>query len=519
MTQIQNFWNNKFGLTLSIGILLGLSWPPLPLPFLVFPAFLLLFRLVDLCDSAREAAYWSYPAFVIWNIITTYWLVMASVAAGVAAILANAAVMTVPVLLFYKARKKITNPWLISLVQTSFWVSYEYLHHHWDLAWPWLAVGNAWANMPDLVQYISATGYLGISFWVILTCALGYQAIKQSSQQVGLAAIGIALLFPLTSLLQLPWLDTETDESLEVAVVQPNFDSYQPYGGLGSARQSLDLMIHLTDSVSSDNTKLAVWPENGLPNVASRRVENPTTNSIKPTLANQAFRWNTTIIAGTRYTEYFSSENAPALPKYINSTPYLTYNTALGFQPDSTIDIYRKYNLVPVVERLPFVHFLNAIDIGGWVDWASIQQFGKGYEADQFQVLSTKTPALICYDSVFPGWVREFVTRGAGFITVITNDGWWGDTSGHEQHFAYARLRALEFRRWVVRSANNGISGIIAPDGSIQVETDYWTRTAFRYQVPVMHQQTIYAQFGDWLPIGMLIISGLGMGLIYYRKN
>lgn len=516
----QLLWNSKWALTLGTGLLLGLSWPPFPLPFLVFPAFLLLFRLVDLCYSSRAAALWSYPAFVIWNIITTYWLVMATAAGGIAAILANAAVMTIPVLGIHLAQKHLSRSWHIALVQTSFWISYEYLHHLWDLAWPWLAVGNAWSNVPQLVQYISVTGYLGISFWVLFTSALGYQALKTASRPTGFIATLVAILFPLFSLLQLQLLHAESEESLEVAVVQPNFDSYQDYGGFPTARQSLELMIHLTDSVSTDRTALAVWPENGLyPNVASRKVNNPATNNIKPTLKAKSGDWNTTIIAGTRYYEYFPPDSTPPLPKYSGDTPYLTYNAALAFQPDSTMEIYRKYNLVPIVERVPFVHFLNAIDIGDWVDWTSNQGFGKGYEPDQFQIASTKTPALICYDSVFPGWVREFISRGAGFITIITNDGWWGNTSGHEQHFAYARLRAVEFRRWIVRSANNGISGIIAPDGSIKVETAYWTRTAFRYQVPVLRQQTLYARFGDWLPVGMLIFSLLGISGIYVKRN
>jgi apolipoprotein N-acyltransferase len=121
---------------------------------------------------------------------------------------------------------------------------------------------------------------------------------------------------------------------------------------------------------------------------------------------------------------------------------------------------------------------------------------------------------------VYPGWIRKFVQNGAGFITVITNDGWWGNTSGHEQHFSYARLRSIEFRRWVVRSANNGISGVIAPDGSVKKRTEYWASTAFRYQVPVLTNQTIYARFGDWLPIGLLIISlgAIGYLLIFGKR-
>lgn len=514
------FWNSKWTLTLSAGILLGLSWPPFPLPFLVFPALIFLFRLIEICDTASNAAYWSYPAFIIWNIITTYWLAMATIGGGVAAILANAAVMTVPVMLMHLTQKHLSNRWFIAAAQASLWISYEYLHHQWDLAWPWLALGNAWSNVPQLVQYISVTGYLGISFWIMLSSALAYQTIKKSSRFLTISTTLVLLLFPLASMVQLQFYEPHANETIEVAVAQPNFDSYQDYGGFNTPQQSLDLLIELTDSVSTPQTQVALWPENGLyPNVASRRVNNPATNSIKPRLKKQAAAWNSTIIAGTRYYEYFSSDSVPALPRYSGSTPYLAYNAALAFQADSSLDIYRKYNLVPIVERIPFVHFLDAIDLAGWVDWAGSQGFGKGYHADQFRVGQTKTPALICYDSVFPSWVREFVVRDAGFISIITNDGWWGDTSGHEQHFAYARLRAIEFRRWIVRSANNGISGIIGPDGTVEVETKYWRRTAFRYQVPILTRKTLYARFGDWLPQTLLGFSFLSIVLVANRSR
>ncbi len=517
------FWNRKWVISLTIGILLGLSWPPLPFPFLVFPAFILLFRLIDLCATAREAAYWSYPALVIWNIITTYWLVMATVAGGIAAILANAAVMTVPIMLQHRVQKKLDKTWLIVILQAAFWVSYEYLHHQWDLAWPWLALGNAWANVPELVQYISVTGYLGISAWVLLVSALAYQAWHTGRNNMGLAAAAVGALLPILSLVQLQSVQNEGHQKLDAVVVQPNFDSYQNYGGLNSPAAALTLLTDLTDSVRTENTRMVVWPENGLyPYVSSAATGNSFANRLKPRLKQQAQQWNATIISGTTYFEYFRNDSTPRLPNPGGNRPYLAYNSALGFYPDSTMEVYRKFNLVPIVERIPFVHFLDAADLFGLVDWARIQGYGKGYDDDRFRVGTTSTPALVCYDSVFPGWVREFVTDGAGLITIITNDGWWGNTGGHSQHFAYARLRALEFRRWVVRSANNGISGIIAPDGSVKVETDYWTRTAFRYRVPVKTEMTFYARHGDWLPLLMLILSATGIGWLiitsYLRK-
>jgi apolipoprotein N-acyltransferase len=107
------------------------------------------------------------------------------------------------------------------------------------------------------------------------------------------------------------------------------------------------------------------------------------------------------------------------------------------------------------------------------------------------------------------------VHEGAGFLTIITNDGWWGDSAGHKQHFAYARLRAIEQRMWIARSANNGISGIISPDGKVQKKTEYWTEDAFTFTIYNSDHQTFYNRFGDWL--GYLSLISVVFGLIGVR--
>ncbi|TYP94946.1 apolipoprotein N-acyltransferase [Fodinibius salinus] len=527
MNKLSAFWDNKWALTLSAGLLLGLSWPPIPLPFLVFPAFVLIFRITDLADSARAAAYWTYPAFLIWNIITTYWLVMATVAGGVAAILANAVVMTLPVMGQYKVQELKLPGWLIALFQTAFWLSFEYLHHQWDLAWPWLTIANAWSNVPQLVQYISVTGFWGISFWVLFSSALAYRIIKKPSRSLKITLVCVLFAFPLWSLVSGSINPTKkVVNTQEVVVVQPNFDSYLQYGGLDSPQKANQHLLQLSDSVRTSKTDLIVWPENAIQSsIYNRRNISKGSNSTKQLLKQKAREWNTTFIAGATYYEYYDSDETPSLPYKSNRGAYLPFNAALGFHSDtaslgdSSIDVYRKHNLVPIVERVPFIHFLNAADVFNWISWNQNQGYGKGHQANQFSVGNTQTPALICYDSVYPSWVRKYVNDGAGYLTIITNDGWWGNTSGHEQHYAYARLRAIEFGRWVVRSANNGISGIIAPNGSIKKETPYWEQTAFNYQVPVLNTQTLYARFGDWLPILMLIFSALGIGWVGYRNS
>lgn len=517
---IKFIWHSKLSLTLLMGLLLGLSFPPFPLPFLVFPAFLLLFRLIDLCNSAREAAYWSYPGFVLWNIIVTYWLVMATVAGGIAAILANAAVMTVPVMLQFYVQKYLHRWWNIALLQTAFWVSYEYLHHQWDLAWPWLALGNAWADFPELVQYISATGYLGISFWIVLISALAYQSYKTTNQMAGYSALAIAIIFPIASLVQLAFVENHSDSYTSVVVAQPNFDSYEQYGGFDHPEQALDMIIELSDSTRTEQTDMLIWPENSIYPPLHSESGQPRADQAKQKLQNLSTTWDVSILGGATFYEYYEEPNrAPALSRSSGDRSYLYYNSALGFYPDSTLEVYQKHNLVPIVERLPFVHTLNKLDIFNIVSWEDVQGYGKGKEATPFPVSQTETTGLVCYDSVFPSWVRSFVKNGSGFITVITNDGWWGNTSGHIQHFSYAKLRALEFRRWVVRSANNGISGVIAADGSVKLKTEYWTRTAFQYSVPVLTRQTFYAKYGDWLPWLMLLFSLTVSGWMVYSRS
>ncbi|HEX6981909.1 MAG TPA: apolipoprotein N-acyltransferase [Balneolaceae bacterium] len=517
---INYFWNTKWVLILTASILLGLSYPPFPLPFLIFPAFLLVFRLINLSNSAREAAYLTYPAFVIWNLITTYWLMMATLAGGIAAILANSAVMTIPVMLQYKIQQQKLKPWLIAFLQSAFWLGYEYLHHQWDLAWPWLTLANAWANAPLLVQYISITGYWGTSFWVIFTSALAYQAIKNYKQSTVITALTVLFIFPVFSMVKLA-LEPEPkpETSLEVIVVQPNFNSYQTYGGFLSSYRATQHLLQLSDSLRTSETQLIVWPENAIQSYMSSLDSYSDIASDTQMLLNiKADDWDATLIAGATYVQFYDTGKAPVLPYSSDNGSFLPFNAALGFLPDQPMEIYRKHNLVPIVERIPFVQLLNTVDIFNWVNWSRYQGYGQGLETNQFPVADTKTPALICYDSVFPNWTRTFVKRGAGFLTIITNDGWWGNTSGHAQHFAYARLRAIETNRWIVRSANNGISGIIAPDGAVKVKTDYGKATAFRYAVPVITSQTFYTRYGDWLPIGMLVITFLGVGFIGVKE-
>ena len=478
------------------GILLGLSFPPFDLPFLAILGFALLFQLTVISQSYRELASMSFLSFLIWNTIVSYWLMMASLGAGLAAITANSLLMIIPLGMMRFILRRFENGMFNIFVVSFIWVFYEFLHHRWELSWPWLTLGNAWSNYPELIQYISFTGFLGISFWTVFVAAFLFYFINDSTKTYLIGGITALLIFPLLSVLKtafyVPPLDPPT---MEVAVIQPNFDSYNRFGGYQSQSRALDEIMAVSDSTRTEKTELIIWPENSID--TNVRLYSRTTNRI----ADSARVWDSNMMVGSGFVKEYVDE-LPEIYREDNDFKYNIFNSSIFITPNSDRSVYEKHNLVPVVERFPFANFLSNIDRLGMFKWDEITGFGKGREANNFTVDSNFiTPGLVCYDSVFPHWVGEFVRGGASFITIITNDGWWGDTSGHHQHFAYARLRAIEFDRWVIRSANNGFSGIIAPDGSVKVKTNYWERTGFTYQIESKRSKTFYARYGDWLAL------------------
>jgi len=509
-----DLWNTPWLQSVMAAILLWLSFPPYNLGLLQIPAFVLLLRLSVISVSVRQMIYYAYPSFVLWNLLTTYWLMMASVTAGSVAILANAALMLIPLGLMRRLTRSDLNPVGSSFFVATIWVSYEFLHHQWDLAWPWLTLGNAWSNLTGVIQYISVTGVWGVSFWVVFTAALSYHAIRTASGTVIKSAALIFFAFPVFSVLAMINIHQPSDDPFHVTVVQPNSNSYERYGGYPSLDDLVTHLLQLSDSARTDSTQLIAWPENALD--AAVTLSSPQLLRIRDSLRV----WDTELVTGSGYLKYYSDENEPAITRGKNSgRAYNFFNAAFHIQPDRPIEVYEKGRLVPVVERFPFVEFFNRIDLFGWVDWGALNSYGLGKEATVFQVDQGHTPALICYDSVFPGWVNEFVNNDADFLTIITNDGWWGDSDGHLQHFAYARLRAIEQRRWIARAANNGISGIISPDGKVQLKTEYWTEEAFTYKIYQTDELTFYGRFGDWLPWLSLLSSIGGIGLSFARRQ
>ncbi len=188
--------------SIAAGVLAAAAFPPLPTVFAValIPAFLWLIRIAEESPSGRAAMMRVYPGLLIWNILTTYWLAMATVGGGVAAILANAVVMSIPFGLYRRFRKPHHTLWQNASLFIALYIGFEWIHHQWDLAWPWLTLGNAFSNATALVQWIEVTGVLGLSAWILLIVF----AVRQPTMQT-IGALSIPVIVSLVMFFMMPY--------------------------------------------------------------------------------------------------------------------------------------------------------------------------------------------------------------------------------------------------------------------------------------------------------------------------
>jgi len=190
----------------------------------------------------------------------------------------------------------------------------------------------------------------------------------------------------------------------------------------------------------------------------------------------------------------------------------------LQIENSAEVKFYHKSKLVPGAEKLPFPAVFSFIapvfdKLGG-----SVSGWGWQDKPDVFYSQGGVGVApVICYESLWGSWIGESVKNGAQFIAVITNDGWWGNTSGKDQHLLYAKLRAIETRRWVVRSANTGISGFINQRGDVVKKSKWWVRDALKQDINLNDTITTYVNNGDFLAKIAAVLGFILAMIIPYR--
>jgi len=222
------------------------------------------------------------------------------------------------------------------------------------------------------------------------------------------------------------------------------------------------------------------------------------------------------------YKKFGDKEAKSATAKWMKNPGYYfdSYNSALQINAGMPVQKYHKSMLVVGVEKIPYPKILR---FAGKI----VEHFGGSYASHATQDYrgvfesadkKTKIAPVICYESVYGEFVTGYVKGGANLIFIITNDGWWGNTPGHRQHLAYARLRAIETRRSVARSANTGISAFINQRGELIKSLEYGRKGAIECTLNANDEKTFYVKHGDYLGWIASIISGVIVLMLLARS-
>ncbi len=467
---------------------------------LIFVALVPLLMAAENTKTAARFFGLSFWGLLVWNTGTTWWMWNSTDVGTIAAIMFNSMLMTFPWWGYFQLKKKGKLAGYFSLI--AFWMCFEYIHHNWQLSWPWLTVGNVFAAYPDTVQWYEYTGVQGGTLWVMLMNILVYEAwISYQQKKLNkklVWSIVIGLIFPLfISYFVKPVLPREVNQE-NLVIVQPNVDPYGKFNA-GTGAEQIQSLLNLTKEAIDSNTRMVLWPETAM-SIADWQSNISYNPYYQPVFAFSKEHPAISIVSGIEtFKNYGTIKATPTARAGGDGSYYDAFNAAVHIQNGQPISFYNKSKLVPGVESLPtFLNFLAPVfeQFGG-----TTGGYGRSESAAVFTSPGDKYIAapIICYESVYGEYVGEYVQRGANILTIMTNDGWWGNTPGHKQHLQYARLRAIETRKWIARSANTGISAIIDPTGTI-IESQPWNKmSTIKYNVPVVTGLTAYVKWGDYL--------------------
>ncbi len=493
--------------------------------FIAFTPLLLIENYFSVGDGIRRKKLkfigLTYVTFLFWNLGVTWWVWNASAGGALMAFLCNSLLMTIVFVTFSNIKNKINKPWSIWLL-LPIWLAWEYGHTLWDLTWPWLTLGNIFAFKPNWIQWYEFTGTSGGSLWTLCVNILLFKIITSSNFSLKktykpLAAILIPIAF--SYLILFTYKNTSALKEQNIVVVQPNIDPYNEKFDIGYNDQFLAMLYQIKGKVNSE-TNYLVLPETFVTGMTWYGLNEDNLNSCEEVI------WfrdslltkfpNLNIITGAcTFTIYTDTKNISSTARKQQNGSFVDfYNTGLQINLQKT-QSYHKSKLVPGSELMPFPALLKpleslAIDMGGTIGSLGIQKERDVFEGNN----GIKVAPVICYESIYGDYCTEYIRKGANFIFIITNDGWWGNTPGYKQHLNYGRLRAIETRRCIARSANTGVSAFIDEKGNISQSTNWWEKAVIQASLKPNDELTFFVKFGDLISKLSFIIASIL--LVYY---
>jgi apolipoprotein N-acyltransferase len=378
--------------------------------------------------------------------------------------------------------KKTTLP--VLFIAPVLWTTLEFLRSYALTGFPWSSLGYSQYNFLHFIQIADVTGIYGISFLLVAfngaiadLFLLKKKKMKQPLYSFLPTVTGFALLFiVLIATFSYGFYrlhQNRQGHNLRIGIVQGNIEQDKKWD-IAYQQAVIDVYKELSAAASQHKPDMIVWPETSVPFVFGR----------DRTLTENLVSFQRQIDSYLLFGSILLKDNQKSL--YSNGAVLLDKDGKVSY-------IYDKIHLVPFGEYVPLRNILFFVDkltygIGDYVP-------GDGY-------IKAVTPfgsfgTLICYEIIFPGLVRKFYIRGGDFIVTITNDAWFGDTSGPYQHFDMAVFRAIENRKPVVRAANSGISGFIDSNGRILDKTQLFKRGVLFKEIKTDRTMTVYTKYGD----------------------
>ncbi|HRH65572.1 MAG TPA: apolipoprotein N-acyltransferase [Bacteroidia bacterium] len=523
--------------SVASGILAWMAWPERGFTPLIFFAFtpLLWMDYFVATGKVRRSGIRMFGNFflsmMIWNSLTTWWIWNSTDVGSIVALALNSFFMAIVWQLFYITKRQFGSFWgYLSLV--IYWIAFEYLHLNWEISWPWLTLGNVFATKPEWIQWYEFTGTLGGTLWVWLINILVFLIcksiwtkdllikIRRINTLMLSSLLFIIFLLPLTGSLYMYHTYRDTGDPVNVAVIQPNIDPYNEKFN-GTSMNQLTKILRLTSTVIDTSTDFVICPETALPDGIWEENLNadPEIQFIKKFIS--PFPGLNFITGLSSYKAYPSGQKASLTARKFKDADayYDAYNSAVQIDMRDSLQIYHKTRLVPGVEKMPYPKIFGflesyALSLGGTSGSLGTQQNRTNF----IGMDGTLVAPAICYESIYGDFMAAYIRNGAQFIAIMTNDGWWGNTPGYRQHMNYSRLRAVEFRKSIARSANTGISCFINQRGDILQQTSWWQEDALQETLLKNNIRTFYARHGDYPGFIASFLSASILVFMSFRK-
>ncbi|MDD1524729.1 apolipoprotein N-acyltransferase [Riemerella anatipestifer] len=522
-------------LALISGLLFSVSWPTYGVPFFIFFAFVPLLMVehdISKFSSIKRKGWAvfgsSYLAFLVWNSITTGWLYEArnpdgshAVFAVLFPVLVNSLLMSLTFQCYhwYKNAKSTYFGLAFFIV---IWMAFEKFHLEWEFSWPWLHLGNAFADYPKLIQWYDTLGATGGSFWILIINVLAFYTLRiweagrvRKDLIKNISIVSAIIVVPmLISLAKYHNFNEKPIGKVRAMMLQPDLNPYTEKYQKDSL-QIVDELLHLAKEHQTSNIDFYLAPETAFPGYGGLSEKGLKQSTLIKKVEDYLSHQPKSVFVGgvSTYNVFYNENEAPKTASYYPSQGIWVenYNSAIQIAPSLPYQLYHKAKLVPGVEIFPYISVLKPLlgeamlNFGG-----TISSLGMDKERAVFTnpYNKGKIAPIICYESIYGEFVADYVKKGANFLGILTNDSWWGVTQGHRQLLAYAKLRAIETRREVARSANSGISAHIDARGEIVADTFYGDQTALVADINLYDGSTFYTRTGDLLSRISIFVLG-----------